>query len=151
MLGSLLKSAAGIWWQRVEKWVCDQGAFLSEFMLENDGKSQQQCFTYPYFSQSLEVLGAGKPHRCACQSFVLGWMVHHDDFDHDVISFAVLTLHKDIFCRSYAQQVGGRHHLPTEQEEKTKIKKTYCHLLAPCAHTGQTNFRPIFVWDTATV
>lgn len=58
---------------------------------------------YRYLSELLEVICTGEGHRCGCQVCGFGWMVHYSDVDLNVCSCAVLTLHKDFFCRSYPQ------------------------------------------------
>lgn len=62
---------------------------------------------YRYSSKLLEMITSIKCHSCVSQLFVFGWMAPHADDDVDVSSSAVLTLHKDLFCCTYTQQVGG--------------------------------------------
>lgn len=97
---------------------------------------------YPYLSNFLEIIITVKGHRCGCQPFGLGWMVHHVDIDLNVSSCAVLTLYKDVFWRSYPQQVGGGHHLPMDQCEKTKIEdmlSSFCTKYCQGCTDGLTN------------
>lgn len=72
-----------------------------------------------YFSKCLVVISVGEVHRRGCQSCGFGWEVH--DFDADCNVFCtVLTLHKDVFCRSNSQHIRSRQHLTTTQTQKYK-------------------------------
>lgn len=75
---------------------------------------------YHNLSKALEFIGSGKIHRCGCQYFWFGWILHYSDFNTEIFAIrAVLALHKNVFCPSYPQHIRGRHQLPAEQWEKT--------------------------------
>ena len=88
----------------------------------------KQFLFYRNFSKALEFVPLVKGHDLGCQPFGFGWMVHHLDFDLLFTPSAILTLHEDIFCFSYPQQVRGRHHIPAVQEgERERDHSTESH------------------------
>lgn len=68
------------------------------------------------FRKGLKSVCRVEVHRGVCKPLRFGWPVHHTDADREVVlTGAILALHKDVLWSSQPQQIGGRHHLPTEQ------------------------------------